>query len=96
VSSLWLYAAFSGCFSSSPLARDGLASGHSAAGEPAQKLFGVKAESVEQVGVLVGVDLVGELLGGLVRALVVAALAQKVQDHVLVELHAVSLWLVAG
>jgi hypothetical protein len=47
----------------------GLASGHSAAGEPAQQLFGVKAESVEQVGVLVGVGLIGELLGGLVRLL---------------------------
>jgi hypothetical protein len=46
---------------------------------------------VEQVGVLVSVDLVGKLLIGLAGALVVAALAQKVQDRVLVELNSVPL-----
>src|SRR6266536_3624457 len=68
---------------------DGLAS-EQAAAEPAQQLMGVQTEPLEQVSVLVGVDLVGELLFGLVGALLVAALAQEVQDHVLVELHAIS------
>src|SRR6266498_3031171 len=69
---------------------DGLAS-EQAAAEPAQQLMGVQTEPLEQVGVLVGVDLVLELLIGLGGALLVAALAQEVQDHVLVELHAISL-----
>jgi hypothetical protein len=86
----WLSAALQGFVRFSfPLARDRLASGQTASGEPAQAAPCDPADPVDQVGVLVGVDLVGKLLIGLAGALVVAALAQEVQDRVLVELHAV-------
>jgi hypothetical protein len=59
----WLSAALQGFVSFSfPLARDRLASGQTASGEPAQQLLAIQADPVEQVGVLVGVDLVGKSL----------------------------------
>jgi hypothetical protein len=74
-----------------------LASGQ-ATGEPAQQLLGVKAEPLEQVGVLVGVDLVGEFLVGLVSLVVLALLAEQIKDRALVELHGAPhlLWLEVG
>lgn len=71
-----------------------------AAGEPGCQLCGIQTESLEEVRVLVGVDPVRELLVGLVGALVVAALAEQIQDRVLVELHTGSLlalgWVMTG
>src|SRR5215218_2457672 len=74
-----------------------LASGQ-AAGEPAQQLVGVQAEPLEQAAVLVGVDLVGELLVGPVSLVVLALLAEQIKDRALVELHGAPLllWLVVG
>jgi hypothetical protein len=57
------------------------------AGEPGHQLGGVEAEPLEQPGVPVGVDLLGELLVGPVGATVVAALSQVLDDRVLVDLH---------
>jgi hypothetical protein len=62
--------------------------GQAAAHELLDELLGVDAELLEQVGVLVGVDLVGELLLGLGGLVLLAALAEEVEEHVLVELHA--------
>src|SRR4029450_2293873 len=58
-----------------------------AAHELLDELLGVDAELLEEAGVPVRVDLVGELLGGLVGLVLLAAVAEQVEDHVLVELH---------
>jgi hypothetical protein len=58
-----------------------------AAHEPLDQLLGVEAELLQQVGVLVGVDLVGELLLGLAGLVLLATIAEQVEDHALVELH---------
>ena len=63
-----------------------LASGQTT-GEPAQQLLGVQAEALEQAGVLVGIDLVGEFLVGLVSLVVLALLAEHLDDLCLVDLH---------
>jgi hypothetical protein len=53
----------------------------------AEQRAGVDAEAVEEVAMLVGVDGVGELLARLSGLLVFAALAQGVDDLVLVDFH---------
>jgi hypothetical protein len=76
----------SGVWQELPFPKEWLASGQ-AAGEPAQQLFGVQAEALEQAGVLVGVDLVGEFLVGLVSLVVLALLVEHLDDLCLVDLH---------
>jgi Virulence factor BrkB len=71
-------------------ASPGSQAGHPPAHEPLQKLLGVEAKTLEQVGVLVGVHLVGELLVCLAGLVVLAALPEQVEDRVLVDLHALS------
>ena len=55
-----------------------------AAGQLGGQLLRVDADLREQVGVLLGVDLVGELAIGLVGLVVLAAVAQQLDDLVLV------------
>ena len=57
----------------------------------AQQLRGIDAELPEQLGVLLGIDLVGKLLVGLLGLVVLAAIAQEREDLVLGDLHARSL-----
>ena len=57
----------------------GSEAGQAAAGEARHQISGVQTEALQQTGVLVGVDLVGQLLVGLGDGLLVAALAEQVE-----------------
>jgi hypothetical protein len=60
------------------------------AAELGEHFLRVKAELLQEVGVLVGVDLVGQLLLGLVGPVGVALLVQDLEDLVFGDLNGVS------
>src|SRR3954447_20343410 len=66
------------------------------AADAAEQVGGVDAELLELVAVLLGVDLVGQLLLGLLDLVVGAALTQQLKDLVLGDLHGCSLGGVEG
>jgi hypothetical protein len=57
------------------------------ASEPAQDVLRVDPDLLEDVPVLLVVDLIRELLLGLLRLVVVATLAEHLDDLLLVDLH---------
>jgi len=59
----------------------------SPAREPAQQVARVDAEPLEEPSVAVGVDLVGQLLLGSLRLILLASLAEEIEDGLLVDLH---------
>jgi hypothetical protein len=55
--------------------------------ELGDQILWVEPELLKQAGVLVGVDLLGQLLIGLLSVLLVTAGAQQLENLVLVDLH---------